>query len=373
VALLGAKTEIPIRVTSGCQVKLRDLRYKENKRATCRLVISPEPVRGRRIVEATKTTQSDLTRQIGVRRIEWPKGSNFAFTVFDDPDGQSFETTRLVYSFLADLGFRTTIGVWPLDIRREPNSGGETCANPEYRAFLQDLQAIGFEIGFHNAAPYSTTRDETVEGLSLFQAYFGKPPAVMANHYNADAIYWGPARLTGWRQALYNLITLGRTRGKWFGHVETHPSFWGDICSEKIRYCRNFIYSDIDTLHMNPWMPYFDPLRPYVRGWYSASEGHNACAFLKTLRERNQDRLEAEGGACIMYTHFGHGYVQNGKLTSEFCRTMEHLARKNGWFVPVSELLDFLADTKGLTVLDDRLRRRLETRWLWEKLFRGTS
>jgi hypothetical protein len=53
----------------------------------------------------------------------------FAFTVFDDPDGQSLETTRLVCSFLADLGFRTTIGVWPLDIRREPNSGGspESC------------------------------------------------------------------------------------------------------------------------------------------------------------------------------------------------------------------------------------------------------
>ena len=52
--------------------------------------------------------------------ITWPESRLFAFTVFDDPDGQSLETTRLVYSFLAELGFRTTIGVWPLDIRREP-------------------------------------------------------------------------------------------------------------------------------------------------------------------------------------------------------------------------------------------------------------
>jgi hypothetical protein len=279
----------------------------------------------------------------------------------------------LVYSFLADLGFRTTIGVWPLGIRREPNSGGETCENLEYRDFLQHLQTVGFEIGFHHAAPHSSTREEIAESLRFFRVYFGRSPAAMANHYNTDAIYWGPARLSGWRRVVYNVVTLGRARHKWFGHVEGHPSFWGDICREQIRYCRNFVYSDIDTLRMNPWMPYFDPLRPYVRAWYSASEGHDVSAFLKTLRPGQQDRLEAEGGACIMYTHFGHGYVRDGKLCAEFRRTMEYLARKNGWFVPVSELLDFLAKINGLTVLDDRLRRRLETRWLLEKLFRGTS
>jgi predicted TIM-barrel fold metal-dependent hydrolase len=74
-----------------------------------------------------------------------------------------------------------------------------------------------------------------------------------------------------------------------------------------------------------------------------------------------------------MYTHFGHGYVEDGKLNPQFRRTMERLARKDGWFVPVSGLLDFLMKTKGPTTLTDQLRRKLETRWLWEKLFRGTS
>ena len=195
----------------------------------------------------------------------------------------------------------------------------------------------------------------------------------MANHYNADAIYWGPARLSSWRRSIYNLITRGRMRNRFFGQVEGHPSFWGDVCRERIRYCRNFVYADINTLRMNPWMPYIDPLRPYVRYWYSASEGDKAPAFLNTLRDANQDRLEEEAGACIMYTHFGHGYVQDSKLNPEFRRTMERLARKNGWFVPVSELLDFLLKTQGPTTLTDGVRRRLETRWLWEKLFRGTS
>jgi hypothetical protein len=293
--------------------------------------------------------------------------------VFDDPDGQSLETTRLVYSFLADLGFRTTIGVWPLDIRRATNSGGETCANPDYRDFLRELQSKGFEIGFHNAAPFSTTREETIEALNLFEVYFGKAPITMANHYNADAIYWGPARLSSWRRGIYHLITLGRTRNRFFGQIEGHESFWGDVCRERVRYCRNFVYSDINTLRVNPWMPYTDPFRPYVRYWYSATEGNKAPAFLNALQEQNQDRLEEEGGACIMYTHFGHGYVKDGNLDPRFRRTMERLARKGGWFVPVSGLLDFLLKTKGPTTLTDGLRRKLETRWLWEKLFRGTS
>ncbi len=191
----------------------------------------------------------------------------------------------------------------------------------------------------------------------------------MANHYNEDAIYWGPARLSGWRRGVYNLITLGRTRNRFFGQVEGHASFWGDVCRERIRYCRNFVYADINTVRMNPWMPYADPLRPYVRYWYSASEGHKAPAFLRTLQDANQDRLEADGGGCIMYTHFGHGYVQDGKLAPEFRRTMERLAAKNGWFVPVTELLDFLAKTKGVTMLTDDVRRRMESRWLWEKAF----
>src|SRR5215471_10547763 len=62
----------------------------------------------------------------------WPEGRRFAFTIFDDPDAQSLEASRLVYGFLSDLGFRTTISVWPLAAGREANSEGETCANPAY-------------------------------------------------------------------------------------------------------------------------------------------------------------------------------------------------------------------------------------------------
>src|SRR5262252_3835128 len=99
------------------------------------------------------------------RPVRWPAGRTFAFSIFDDPDGQTAADGRVVYGFLADLGFRTTRGVWPGRVRRAPNSGGETCDSLEYRRHTLELQHAGFEIGFHNTTRHSSSRAETIEGL----------------------------------------------------------------------------------------------------------------------------------------------------------------------------------------------------------------
>jgi len=306
-------------------------------------------------------------------RVVWPNGKTFAFTVFDDPDSQSYEAGRRVYSFLLELGFRTTRGVWPSGAVRLPNSPGETCENPRYRAHTAELESLGFEAGYHHTTRHSSTREEIIRGLDSFRAYFGHDPWSMANHYNAEAIYWGRARLSPPMRTLYTVATLGRTNGHYFGHVEGHPSFWGDVCRERIRYCRNFVYADVNTLAACPWMPYHDPAKPYVPAWYASSEGSNVTRFVNTLSEANQDRLEADGGACIMYTHFGHGFVENGALHPRFTVLMERLSAKNGWFVPVTTLLDYLRRQRSDMTIAGRQRQALERRWLWEKIWRGTS
>ena len=237
---------------------------------------------------------------------------------------------------------------------------------------LQETASVRGTLTDKGAMPTPDTQVRVGENHT-FDSYFGAYPSSMANHYNGEAIYWGNARLSGWRRAAYNLITRGQNNGRFFGHVKGHPSFWGDICRDRIEYCRNFVFSDLNTLGMCPYMPYQDPEKPFVRSWFSASEGSNAGSFLKTIGERYQDRLEEQGGASIMYTHFGHGFVRDGKLSTEFQRLMKRLAQKNGWFVPVTTLLNFLKERQGVTVLDPARTRSLETRWLWEKVFRGTS
>ncbi len=303
----------------------------------------------------------------------WPGDKKFAFTIFDDPDAQDEQQSRLVYSFLADFGFRTTKAVWPLGPLRETNSPGTTCADHSFRAHCQELQRAGFEIGFHNAAPHSCTREEIIEALELFRLYFGHDPVAMANHYNADAMYWGPNRLDGIHRQIYTLITIGRTRNQHFGQTPGHPAFWGDICRQRIRYCRNFVFPGINTLGLLPTMPYYDPRRPYVRAWYTSTDGHHCQQFLKAIAEERQDQLEASGGACIMYTHFGHWFVENGKLNAMFQRLMKRLAAKRGYFVPTGTLLEYLENTQGLATLSDRQSFALQSRWLWGKLFLGAS
>lgn len=307
-------------------------------------------------------------------KIAWPGGKTFALTIFDDPDSQTLEAGREVYSLLADLGFRTTKGIWPIRGESTPSDHGGTCADPEYRAWAQDLAHAGFEIGFHNATSHTCAREEILRGLDEFAGLFGCYPKTMAQHYFCDeGIYWGDQRVTGLNRLTYNILTRWKNHNKFHGDTEGHPLYWADICHERIRYVRNFVFGDINTLKACPYMPYHDPDRPAVNYWYASSEGANVRRFVTCLREANQERLEADGGACIMYTHFGHGYYRDGALHARFRELMTRLSKRNGWFVPVSTLLDYLLSLKADARITRIQRRQLERRWLMEKIRSGTS
>jgi hypothetical protein len=308
-------------------------------------------------------------------KIQWPAGKDFAFTLFDDPDLQTVDVVRPVYSFLADLGFRTTKGVWPLQGSRTPRMGGETCGNERYLKWILDLQKHGFELALHNVTYHTSTREETRRGLEVFSQLFGQHPTSMANHTgNHEGIYWGNARLSGPQKAIYNLLHL-TSDNVHQGHIETSPLFWGDLCRQHIKYVRNFSFGDINTLKACPYMPYHDRDRPYVNYWFAVSEGARIAAFNSMLSEENQDRLLSEGGACIVYTHLGCGFVENGQLNWRFKSLMKRLSTMNGWFVPVHVLLDYLLAFKGHHEISRRERSSLERRWLKHKVFNthGTS
>jgi hypothetical protein len=306
--------------------------------------------------------------------IRWPEGKAFAFTIFDDPDGQTLAVGREVYALLDDLGFRTTKGVWPIWGNQRRTDNGLSCDEPDYRDWCLELQARGFEMGYHNATQYTSERAETIRGLDRFRELFGHDPATMSNHYNCkEGIYWAEHRVSGLNRLLYTAFTRGRNRDTSFGHVRGHPYFWGDLCKERVTNVRNFVYARINTLAACPYMPYHDPDRPLVNSWYASSEGANVRSLVSMIAEANQDRLAEEGGACVMYTHFGHGYVKGGKLDPDFRRLMTRLAGMNGWYVPVSTLLDQIRAQRGEHVITAGQRRELERRWLWDKTRHGTS
>ena len=295
----------------------------------------------------------------------WPEGRRFAFTVFDDTDSQTLENGKPVYDMLQELGFRTTKSVWPLESPRPMRLEGSTGADPAYVAWTRELQAVGFEIAYHGASFQTSPRHVTQAGLDRFEELYGHAPRAYANHSrNGEGIYWGDARLSGERRHLYNLLTRFRSAGAFRGHDPSSSLFWGDLCRDRIDYVRDFVFDDVNTLRACPVMPYVDPDRPYVKRWFASSEGSKATSFMRTLSDENQDRLEDEGGACIMYTHFANGFVENGRVIPSFQRTMKRLADKGGWFVPVSTLLDHIVQERGVWLLGRRERMALEYRWL---------
>lgn len=304
----------------------------------------------------------------------WPEGRSFAFTIFDDTDYATLENVRPVYDFLSDHGYRITKSVWPLAGTDEPLCSGSTCQDKPYLQWLHELETRGFEIGYHMTTYHSSTRKQTERGLEEFKRLFGAYPSAMANHSGClENIYWGDARLSGLNAAAYNLLTGYRFRNRYGGHLPDSKYFWGDLCRGKITYVRNFILPEINCLKAVPFMPYHDSRRPYVNFWYPASEGPELGTFNNRIIEEAQDRLEAEGGACIMYTHLACGFCENGRLDGRFKSLMDRLSKKNGWLVPVSTLLNYLRQVNGNHTITDRERRQLERRWLRHKLRVGRS
>lgn len=303
-------------------------------------------------------------------KVSWPEGRRFAFTFCDDTDFATLDNVRPVYDFLANLGLRTTKLVWMFKDASAPPNIGETCADAAYRAWLLSLQQKGFEIGLHNVAPCSSSRERIMRGLQQFEELFGAPPRVHCNHtFCADNLYWGEARITGWRRAFYNLYTRGQRREISQGHLPGSPSFWGDLARERVTYVRNFTFDGLNTLKLCPLMPYHDPGKPFVNFWFAATNASSPKYFRQNFDRPRLDRLIAEGGLCIAYVHFGAEYVRGGRIDEHFAETMEYVARQDGWFAPVSEVLDFLrqgADCKarGLSALE---RQRLELRWMMSK------
>jgi hypothetical protein len=155
--------------------------------------------------------------------------------------------------------------------------------------------------------------------------------------------------------------------------AEHNPTFWGDVCCQRVRYCRGFVFPDVNTLQNCPFMPYYDSRRPFVRAWFASTDGHDCSQFVKAISEENQDKLEAAGGVCLMYTHFGHGFVNNGRLDPRFHALMKKLANRPGHFASASNILEYMEKQEGLASITARQRFSLQSRWLWGKLFLGAT
>jgi hypothetical protein len=292
----------------------------------------------------------------------YPDGKNFAFTIVDDPDGTKLNETNPVYDFLDSIGFRTTIACWvykPVDVSGLPDQKeqleSDTLENDAYLEFIKKYKQKGFEIALHTVTAGNDNRETTREGYEKFKEIFLEYPKINIMHSkNRENIYWGENVFTNLllklAVGLYDRVSYG-------GEDPDSPYFWGDICKNKTSYIRLWGTSDINTLKFNPSMPYHDVNKPFVNYWFSFSDGYNVYFFNKLLSAANVKKLVKERGICIVYTHFAAGFCKknpnNGMyiLNSDTKRELSYLSRqKEGWFAPVSDILDRLLEIKNISV-----------------------
>lgn len=308
----------------------------------------------------------------------WPNGKQFAFTIIDDTDTvlgdsdkEALERVRPIYDLLLECGLKSTKTAWVLP-GEQTRCSTISLENDRYLKWILDLRDKGNEIAIHGAAGSSSDRQKTIRALDFYREVIGEYPGIHTNHVgNIDNIYWYDHRLVGMPALAYRAYNAVRRGGgaSSLGHQQGSQYFWGDICRDKISFVRNFVFHDINTLANDPWMPYHSAKHPFVRAWFSASDGGDLRRFVQLISEKNQDRLMQQGGACIVYTHFAFGFSRNGKVDPEFAALIRKLSRLPGYFVPVSELLNHLkARRQGENAIRPWELRRRQSRWLRDAL-----
>ncbi|MEM3570213.1 MAG: hypothetical protein QXI20_11875 [Candidatus Jordarchaeales archaeon] len=238
---------------------------------------------------------------------------------------------------------RTTKTVWvypPRDHYR-----GACLQEEEYLGFVRELHDRGFEIALHSVGSGAFSREEIKVGIEQFCDLLGFYPSMQINHAgNPDNLYWG------YKRFIPPLSWLMRWRGNVsFGDEEGSEYFWGDHAKRYIKYIRNLVFMDLNTLRHDPLMPYrVRGKEKYSNYWFSASDGHSVKEFIHLIAREAVDRLEQEGGCGIVYTHLGDGFADSeGNVHTEFIERMRYLASKEGWFVPASQILDYLLSWHG--------------------------
>lgn len=261
--------------------------------------------------------------------IEHPFDAGFCIT--DDTDDATLIQTKAVYDFLVQHKFVTTKTVWPYSpsepcgIPATPQSTlrGITLENLEYLNYCKMLSSQGYEICLHGASAGNNIRKSTVEAFNFLNTHFGDSDTFICHSKNAENLYWENkvTSLFPFKQMLehYSKHTTS-------GEITESPYFWGDICQSRVKQIRLYRTREINTLKVNPSMPYYDKNKPYVNYWFSATKRRIAdCATDYAI-----ESLKKENGLIVLYQYL-HRYAdfRTGLLNNRFVAAIERLSSEH--------------------------------------------
>ena len=288
-------------------------------------------------------------------KVIWPPYPYEAgFCITDDPDASTFAQTRAVYDFLMSKSFVTTKAVWVFEPESRcgvppiPDSAlrGITLADKSFASYCSELGDAGFELCLHGASAGNNKREQTLNAFLIFSEKFGTSDTFICHSKNADNIYWEDktTSLFPFRSllALYSRHTCS-------GEISGSPYYWGDICSSKINQIRLYKTRCCNTLKRNPSMPYYDPQKPLVNGWFSATKRPLAyCAD-----DFQIEQLKKENGLTVLYQYL-HRYAnpETNALDQHFICSINRLSGDSKLLVHnVSSIMKRLRQIQGVFIV----------------------
>ena len=102
--------------------------------------------------------------------------------------------------------------------------------------------------------------------------------------------------------------------------------------------------------------------------FFNTTDASDVSVFNKFVNIDSIDKLRKQKGWAIISTHLGKGFYRGNRLDPEFKRSMEYLASLPGWFVPVSQLLDFISVEVGSQEISTIERMKIETSHIIDKI-----
>ncbi len=279
--------------------------------------------------------------------------------VTDDTDFFQFDTTDPVYALIDSLGLRVTKTVWAFDHpEHPPRRAGLTLDDPAYREWVAGEAAHGHEIALHSATAGHDERATTIAAFDTLESLTGTPARIVVFHStNREAFYWGDRRLPS---PLLRWVYARRTGGSDFeGDEPSSPFYWVDVSRDLVTYVRGYTTDEINTLAVDPSMPYEDPWTPDAPLWCASSNGRLAGEFERLLAANNVERLKRQQGVSLVYTHFARGFTEpsehgNSRVTRAAREAFVRCgADSEVEFAPAGEVLDRL---RAVQYLEDALR-----------------
>lgn len=301
------------------------------------------------------TNSGQPLMQLSWRISYYPNGAAFGFTIVHDADSAYSQRLAPIIEAFDEIGLLITVTVFPFWADwGDPVRSWQKWRNEDpffapvsvpledeaERDFYLHVASRGHEIAMHTPSETSSVREDVVRAFDLFQSIFGHPPRVYVEHSAVNNLDAQTRCGSDPASPYYNTDLLNES-GCWIWVCDKETSFPNDRKRELN------VLSDAGGPFCSRAQEKFGIVSAFLRSPTRPSDGNG---FLLTFTDDVFDKLEADQGLCLVYTHLAKGWLDpdTRALRADIRDRLTALAKRNVWFAPAGVILDRFAALRNI-------------------------